>query len=167
MKTEQRWRRDAFSGLRITCRAMPAPGNTLISASCSEDTWGWTWLAGVTSSSVSQLLAIPLGSRNVYEDLQVSQIPTSPYFPSDLPVSLVFWVCLLPWRHMYLACSILACPWHFLNTSGPSSVGHLGPKFSTRRDRNNGRVKRQVSALQSEGGTSMACLLLSSAKSVV
>ena len=107
MKTEQRWRRDAFSGLRITCRAMPAPGNTFFSASCSEDTWGWTWLAGVTSSSVSQLLAIPLGSRNVYEDLQVSQIPTSPYFPSDLPVSLVFWVCLLPWRHMYLACSIL------------------------------------------------------------
>lgn len=107
MKTEQHWWRDAFSGLRITCRAMPAPGNILISASCSEDSWGWTWLAWVTFSSLLQLLAIPLGSRNVYEDLQVSQISTNPYFPSDFSVSLVFWVCLLPWRHMYLACSIL------------------------------------------------------------
>lgn len=39
---------------------------------------------------MSQLLVIPLGSRNVYEALQVSQISTNPYFPSDLPVSLIF-----------------------------------------------------------------------------
>lgn len=131
MKTEQRWRRDAFSGLRITCRAMPAPGNTLISASCSEDSWGWTWLAWVTSSSVSQLLAIPLGSRNVW---RLTSVPDfhQPLFSLRSSCFLGFLSVLASLEAYVFGMQHTACPWHFFNTSGPSSVGHLGPKFSTK-----------------------------------
>ena len=117
MKTEQHWRRDAVPGLRITGRAMPAPGNILISASGSEDSWGWTWLAWVTSSSVSQLLASPLGSRNVYEALQVS-LRSSCFlnllcacFPEGIRI----------WHPAY--CLSIA----LFNTSGPSSAGQNSP----------------------------------------
>lgn len=85
-----------FPELESTCRAIPAPQNSLISVlfpSLRIPEVGLDWPEPL--SALLQSLAISLGCRNMYEALHVSQTSPKPYFPSDLSVSLICFLNVL------------------------------------------------------------------------